>query len=144
VIKRLFTDFECSDVEVITRPPARTAFGWAVCCAAWTCERDPTWHRATRCRSLLMCNQQGRTRGIAARLYVDSGLARISGGDDRGSGRSGDQSTARLRDLRLIPCQSNFTNIVLASESDPGKARRTFYGRIGWPAIGGIETRTNE
>ena len=37
--------------------------------------------------SLLMCNQQGRTGGIAKRLYVDSGPAGISHRDD-GQGRA--------------------------------------------------------
>ena len=32
--------------------------------------------------SLLMCKQQGRTGGIATRLYVDSGIGGSSGGDD--------------------------------------------------------------
>ena len=37
-------------------------------------------HRTTRCCSLLMCNQEGRTRGIATGLYLDLGLAELPSG----------------------------------------------------------------
>jgi len=49
--------------------------------------------------SLLMCTQQGRTGGIATRLYVDSRIIRISGRDDgRGRERSpGDSTRAAWR-----------------------------------------------
>ena len=40
-------------------------------------------HRTIRCHLLLMCKQQGRTGGIAAELYVDSGVGGVPGRDDR-------------------------------------------------------------
>jgi hypothetical protein len=49
-------------------------------------------HRTIRCHLLLMCQQQGRTGGIAARLYVDSGLGGVSGHDDGERRRRGRQS----------------------------------------------------
>ncbi len=51
--------------------------GWAACSAAW-CQGDPTGHRRIRWCLLLRCNQQGRARGIAGRLYPDRGTRRIS------------------------------------------------------------------
>src|SRR5262249_8420566 len=56
--------------------------GWAVCSMAWTARSDPTWPSGIGWCSLLMCTQQGRTRGIATRLYVDSGVVGVSGHDD--------------------------------------------------------------
>src|SRR6476620_5180835 len=74
--------------------------GWAVCSAAWTfVKRDPTWPAGIGWCSLLVCNQQGRTGGIAAQLYVDSGVVGISSGDARrGRARSpGDSDGAAGR-----------------------------------------------
>src|SRR5262249_43078710 len=73
--------------EVIPGRVRGPHLGWAVCSAAWTPKGDPTWPSGIGWCSLLMCNQQGRTGGIATRLYVDSGLVGISGRDDGGGGR---------------------------------------------------------
>jgi hypothetical protein len=64
-------------------------------------------HRTIRCHLLLMCKQQGRTGGIATRLYVDLGLGRVPGradGERRGAGgQSPDDShrTAEAASLRV-------------------------------------------
>ena len=45
--------------------------GWAVCSAARTLKSDPSWHRTTRCRSLLLCLQPGGTRRFRQQIGVD-------------------------------------------------------------------------
>ena len=56
---------------------AGPALGGA-CSAAGSSARSHV-HRTIRCHLLLMCKQQGRTGGIAAELYVDSGVGGVSG-----------------------------------------------------------------
>ena len=60
---------------------AGPALGGA-CSAAGSSARSHV-HRTIRCHLLLMCKQQGRTGGIAAELYVDSGVGGVPGRDDR-------------------------------------------------------------
>jgi hypothetical protein len=53
----------CVQRSAVVSGRLRGPLEWAVCSAAWTLKSDPTWHGTTRCRSLLLCLQPGRTRG---------------------------------------------------------------------------------
>ena len=76
-----------------------------------------------------MCNQQGRTGGIAARLYVDSWAAGVSGGD--GGASTAPRRTSRLmirierRGLRRYPCSGcgrRVSRVRSVARSDVGRS----------------------
>ena len=95
-------------------------------------KRDPTWHRTARCRSLLMCNQEGRTRGIATGVYLDLGFAGLSGRAARAGGRHRGQSTP------AAPGTAGDTALRvrrLRATDQPGPRRARPH--LGRPAVGG-------
>ena len=78
---RLFVDLSTRICAEDPAAYAGPALGGA-CSAAGSSARSHV-HRTIRCHLLLMCKQQGRTGGIAAELYVDSGVGGVPGRDDR-------------------------------------------------------------
>ena len=84
LVTPLFGLFVDLSTRVCAEDPAAyagPALGGA-CSAAGSSARSHV-HRTIRCHLLLMCKQQGRTGGIAAELYVDSGVGGVPGRDDR-------------------------------------------------------------
>ena len=79
--KGLFVDLSTRICAEDPAAYAGPALGGA-CSAAGSSARSHV-HRTIRCHLLLMCKQQGRTGGIAAELYVDSGVGGVPGRDDR-------------------------------------------------------------